>query len=146
MADSQPPPRHLNSWHLISGDRAAENASECCETMCSTLQWNYLIPSETDQLLVIPVPADGEVEIVLRLHPALKHCRLSLRHKHLQQNSSFVEKFINLFWEIQKVLLRNPSATNLLFLGFLTPTFPRPSSFRVLALHGIQWVQHMFRC
>ena len=39
---------------------------------------------ETDQFLVIPVPADGEVEIMLRLDPALKHGRLSFRNKHLE--------------------------------------------------------------
>ena len=39
--------------------------------------------TSTHQLLVVAVPADGQVEVVLGLHAALEHSGLPLRHEHL---------------------------------------------------------------
>ena len=42
--------------------------------------------SNSLQLLVVPVPADRQVQVVFGLNSALKHGRLALCHKHLPEN------------------------------------------------------------
>ena len=42
-------------------------------------------PPAGDQFLLIAIPPDGEVEVVLRLHPALEHGWLPFCHEHLHQ-------------------------------------------------------------
>ena len=40
------------------------------------------------QLLIVPVPADRQVQVVFGLNSTFKHGRLALRHKHLPENIS----------------------------------------------------------